>query len=332
MKLQNVNAQLQMNNPPINLQNAVNNLIKNFEPADTILIACSGGADSLALAWTSQVVTKRLGLNLVAVIIDHQLIQESSQVALEAKQKCESFGIEKVVIKKINVKEEKEGLESAARKARYEAIEELVVEFNAQAVLLAHTQDDQAETILMRLTRGSGAKSLSAMKEVSGKYLRPFLHIRKKELVEALKKEGITFWEDPANTDYKFLRAKVRHELMPKIIEVLGDSAIEALDRTSDLLKEDNEALDSIAEQNYKNLNKELKVEELAKLPSAIRKRIIKIASLEAGVIPGPFSFEHIEAIDALVTNWRGQGNVDLPGFIQASRVDQTIRFISSRN
>jgi len=320
-----------MNNPPINLQNAVNNLLKDFEPADNILVACSGGADSLALAWTSQVVTKRIGLNLIAVIIDHQLIKESTQVAQDAKKKCEDFGIEKVVIKQIEVKDDKDGLEAAARKARYEAFEELVNEFNAKAVLLAHTQDDQAETMLMRLTRGSGAKSLSAMKEVSGKYLRPFLHIRKQVLVDALEKENISYWQDPANTNYKFLRAKVRHELMPKLIEVLGDSAIDSLDRTSGLLKEDNEALESIALESYEKLNKELKVQELEKLPTAIRKRVIKIAALNSGVTPGPFSFEHIEAIDALVTNWRGQGNVDLPGFIQASRVDQTIRFISSR-
>ena len=320
-----------MNNPPINLQNAVNNLLKDFEPADNILVACSGGADSLALAWTSQVVTKRIGLNLIAVIIDHQLIKESSQVAQDAKKKCEDFGVEKVVIKQIEVKDDNEGLEAAARKARYEAFEELVNEFNAKAVLLGHTQDDQAETMLMRLTRGSGAKSLSAMKEVSGKYLRPFLHIRKQVLVVALEKENISYWQDPANTNYKFLRAKVRHELMPKLIEVLGDSAIDSLDRTSELLKEDNEALESIALESYEKLNKELKVQELEKLPTAIRKRVIKIAALNSGVTPGPFSFEHIEAIDALVTNWRGQGNVDLPGFIQASRVDQTIRFISSR-
>ena len=320
-----------MNNPPINLQNAVNNLLKDFEPADNILVACSGGADSLALAWTSQVVTKRIGLNLIAVIIDHQLIKESTQVAQDAKKKCEDFGIEKVVIKQIEVKDDKDGLEAAARKARYEAFEELVNEFNAKAVLLAHTQDNQAETMLMRLTRGSGAKSLSAMKEVSGKYLRPFLHIRKQVLVDALEKENISYWQDPANTNYKFLRAKVRHELMPKLIEVLGDSAIDSLDRTSGLLKEDNEALESIALESYEKLNKELKVQELEKLPTAIRKRVIKIAALNSGVTPGPFSFEHIEAIDALVTNWRGQGNVDLPGFIQASRVDQTIRFISSR-
>jgi tRNA(Ile)-lysidine synthase len=320
-----------MNNPPINLQNAVNNLLKDFEPADNILVACSGGADSLALAWTSQVVTKRISLNLIAVIIDHQLIKESSQVAQEAKKKCEDFGIEKVVIKQIQVKDDNDGLEAAARKSRYEAFEELVNEFNAKAVLLAHTQDDQAETMLMRLTRGSGAKSLSAMKEVSGKYLRPFLHIRKQVLVDALEKENISYWQDPANTNYKFLRAKVRHELMPKLIEVLGDSAIESLDRTSELLKEDNEALESIALESYEKLNKELKVQDLEKLAAAIRKRVIKIAALDSGVTPGPFSFEHIEAIDALVTNWRGQGNVDLPGFIQASRVDQTIRFISSR-
>ncbi len=332
MKLQSVIALQLMNNPPINLQNAVNNLIKDFEPADNIIVACSGGADSLALAWASQVVTKRLGLNLIAAIIDHQLIKDSSEVAIEAMKKCKDFGIEKVFIKQIDVEDNNEGLEAAARKARYDAFEELVIEHSAKAVLLAHTQDDQAETMLMRLTRGSGAKSLSAMKEVSGKYLRPFLHIRKQELVKALEKEGITYWQDPANTNYKFLRAKVRHELMPKLIEVLGDSAIDSLDKTSGLLKEDNEALDAIAIENYEKLNKELNVEILVNMPAAIRKRMIKIAALDSGVNPGPFSFEHIEAIDTLVTNWRGQGNVDLPGFIQACRVDQTIRFISSRN
>ena len=319
-----------MNNPPILLQNAVSNLLKDFEPADLILVGCSGGADSIALAWSASVVCKRLNLNLGVVIVDHQLIAESNQVAENTKKQCAEFGINQIIVKKIKVVLENEGLESAARKARYKAFEEVIKETNAKALMLAHTQDDQAETMLMRLTRGSGAKSLSAMSEVSGKYLRPFLHVRKFEIKDALEKEDIKYWNDPANSNSDFLRVKVRNELIPKLIEVLGDSVVEALDRTSMLLKNDNDILDQIALNHYQE-NRQLLISKLEDLPSAIRTRVIKLAALDAGVNPGPFSFEHIEAIDALVTNWHGQSHIDLPGFVQASRVNETIRFNSSR-
>ncbi len=319
-----------MNNPPILLQNAVSNLLKDFEPADLILVGCSGGADSIALAWSASVVCKRLNLNLGVVIVDHQLIAESNQVAENTKKQCAEFGINQIIVKKIKVVLENEGLEAAARKARYKAFEEVIKDTNAKALMLAHTQDDQAETMLMRLTRGSGAKSLSAMSEVSGKYLRPFLHVRKFEIKDALEKEDIKYWNDPANSNSDFLRVKVRNELIPKLIEVLGDSVVEALDRTSMLLKNDNDILDQIALDHYQE-NKQLLISKLEELPSAIRTRVIKLAALDAGVNPGPFSFEHIEAIDALVTNWHGQSHIDLPGFVQASRVNETIRFNSSR-
>jgi len=319
-----------MNNPPILLQNAVSNLLKDFEPADLILVGCSGGADSIALVWSASVVCKRLNLNLGVVIVDHQLIAESNQVAENTKKQCAEFGINQIIVKKIKVVLENEGLEAAARKARYKAFEEVIKETNAKALMLAHTQDDQAETMLMRLTRGSGAKSLSAMSEVSGKYLRPFLHVRKFEIKDALEKEDIKYWNDPANSNSDFLRVKVRNELIPKLIEVLGDSVVEALDRTSMLLKNDNDILDQIALNHYQE-NRQLLISKLEDLPSAIRTRVIKLAALDAGVNPGPFSFEHIEAIDALVTNWHGQSHIDLPGFVQASRVNETIRFNSSR-
>jgi len=241
-----------MTNPPIELQNAVQNLLKEFEAGDLVLVACSGGADSLALAWTTAVVGKRLELKIGAIIVDHQLILESNDVALNAKKQCEDLGIQEVIIKKVNVEHNHEGLEAAARIARYEAFENVLHETNAQAILLAHTQDDQAETVLMRLTRGSGAKSLSGMAQVSGKYLRPFLHLRKKLVHDSLDLIGLKAWQDPANTDHQFLRVKVRHELMPKIVEVLGESAISSLDKTSQLLRLDNQALEDLAQQKLK--------------------------------------------------------------------------------
>jgi tRNA(Ile)-lysidine synthase len=324
-----------MINPPIEMQNAVQNLLKNFDAGDYVLVGCSGGADSLALVWTTLVVGKRLELKVGAIIVDHQLIPESNDVALNAKKQCEELGIQEVIIKKVNVEHNHEGLEAAARIARYEAFENVLHETNAQAILLAHTQDDQAETVLMRLTRGSGAKSLSGMAQVSGKYLRPFLHLRKKLVHDSLDLIGLKAWQDPANTDHQFLRVKVRHELMPKIVEVLGESAISSLDKTSQLLRLDNQALEELAQQFFESQKdvktNGLEISELEKLPEAIRTRVLRIFAIASGVHPGPFSFEHIEAIDALVKNWHGQGNVDLPGFIQATRVDHSIRFIPSK-
>ncbi|KGA17658.1 hypothetical protein GM51_9990 [freshwater metagenome] len=325
-----------MINPPIELQNAVQNLLKDLDPGDLVLVGCSGGADSLALVWTTSVVGKRLELTTGAVIVDHQLIPESNDVAQNAKKQCEELGIEKVIIKKVEVNQTNEGLEAAARIARYEAFENVLHETNAKVILLAHTQDDQAETVLMRLTRGSGAKSLSGMSAISGKYLRPFLHLRKKIVHDSLDVIGMKAWQDPANFDNQYLRVKVRQELMPKLIEVLGEGAISSLDKTSQLLRLDNQALDELAQQfvdAQDDVKKNgLKVKELENLPEAIRTRVLKICAVASGVHPGPFSFEHIEAIDALVKNWHGQGNVDLPGFIQATRVDGSLRFISSKH
>ena len=325
-----------MINPPIELQNAVQNLLKDLDPGDLVLVGCSGGADSLALVWTTSVVGKRLEIKTGAVIVDHQLISESNDVAQNAKKQCEQLGIEKVIIKKVEVNQTNEGLEAAARIARYEAFENVLHETNAKVILLAHTQDDQAETVLMRLTRGSGAKSLSGMSAISGKYLRPFLHLRKKIVHDSLDLIGMKAWQDPANFDNQYLRVKVRQELMPKLIEVLGEGAISSLDKTSQLLRLDNQALDDLAQQFVDAQDdvkkKGLKVKELENLPEAIRTRVLKICAVASGVHPGPFSFEHIEAIDALVKNWHGQGNVDLPGFIQATRVDGSLRFISSKH
>ena len=325
-----------MINPPIEMQNAVQNLLKEFDAGDYVLVGCSGGADSLALVWTTLVVGKRLELKVGAIIVDHQLIPESNDVALNAKKQCEELGIQEVIIKKVNVEHNHEGLEAAARIARYEAFENVLHETNAQAILLAHTQDDQAETVLMRLTRGSGAKSLSGMAQVSGKYLRPFLHLRKKLVHDSLDLIGLKAWQDPANTDHQFLRVKVRHELMPKIVEVLGESAISSLDKTSQLLRLDNQALEELAQQFFESQKdvktNGLEISELEKLPEAIRTRVLRIFAIASGVHPGPFSFEHIEAIDALVKNWHGQGNVDLPGFIQATRVDGSLRFVASKH
>jgi tRNA(Ile)-lysidine synthase len=324
-----------MINPPIEMQNAVQNLLKDFDAGDYVLVGCSGGADSLALAWTTLVVGKRLELKTGVIIVDHQLFPESNSVALNAKKQCEDLVIEEVIIKKVNVEQNHEGLEAAARIARYEAFENVLQETNAQVILLAHTQDDQAETVLMRLTRGSGAKSLSGMAQVSGKYLRPFLHLRKKLVHDSLDLIGLKAWQDPANTDHQFLRVKVRHELMPKIVEVLGESAISSLDKTSQLLRLDNQALEDLAQQFFESQKdvktNGLEISELEKLSEAIRTRVLRICAIASGVHPGPFSFEHIEAIDALVKNWHGQGNVDLPGFIQATRVNGSLRFVASK-
>ena len=263
--------------PLYQIRLAVRRELEDLAAGDTVIVAASGGADSLALAAALLPECKSLALRAIALIVDHGLQSNSADVAHEAKKELVKLGYENVEIRKIKV-EVTDGLEASARRARYAAINDVAKLHNATAVFLGHTKDDQAETVLMRLTRGSGAKSLSGMAQVSGKYLRPFLHLRKKFVHDSLDLIGLKAWQDPANTDSQFLRVKVRHELMPKIVEVLGESAISSLDKTSQLLRVDNQALEDLAQKFFESQKdvkiNGLEISELEKLPEAIRTRV----------------------------------------------------------
>ena len=298
------------------LRNAVRPFLEKLEAGDKFLVAVSGGADSLSLAKALIVESEPLALQPIAITIDHQLQAGSELQAQRVENQLKEIGYDQVLVKKVLVSLES-GLEAGARDARYAAIGEGVEETKAVKVFLGHTRDDQAESVLLGLARGSGARSLSGMAPENGIYLRPFLSITREESEAACREWGLEFWNDPHNLNTEFTRVKVRREVIPYLEEHLDPGISRALVRSAALLRDDADALDLWAEREASDLD----CERLAALPRAIRTRIIRRAALSAGATPGQLTFEQVGAIDALICAWKGQGAVSLAGGVKVERI-----------
>ena len=251
-------------------------------PNDALfLIAVSGGADSLALAWAAASEIPKLGYRARAVIVDHQLQEGSADVAEQARATVESFGLEADVVT-VSVTGDG-GVENAARDARYQALQTHAETHGAHAVLLGHTLDDQAETVLLGLTRGSGPQSISGMRDVNGLWWRPFLSLRRSATEQALRDSDVAWWSDPHNTDRVFMRPRIRHDVMPVLEDALGSGVTDALARTARLVRIDSDELDAQAQrQFFSGLHPEQSINlsrrSLVKMPLAIRTRVIRLA------------------------------------------------------
>ena len=295
------------------LRSAVRATLEKYSAGDLIAVAVSGGADSLALAEVARIEGEKLAQRIVAVTIDHQLQSGSAE---QANKVVKQLSIPCSIIK-VNV-ELKDGLEASARRARYEALTNFAKENNASAVLLGHTKDDQAETVLLGLARGSGARSLSGMSQVNGIFERPFLEITRAQTVAACKELNLQVWNDPHNDNSDFLRVRVRKNVLPIMESELGPGIREALTRSANLLRDDADALDSMAEEFWSQ-DKSLEVEPLAKLPKAVRSRVLRLALFESGV--SQLSADQVGQVEALISNWKGQGEVSLPAGVKVSRI-----------
>ena len=226
--------------------------------------------------------------------------------------------------------EKGDGLEAAARKARYFALDNMAKKHGAVAVFLGHTKDDQAETVLLGLARGSGARSLSGMASVNGIYIRPFLEISRKETEEACQELGLQPWQDPHNDDLKFKRVRVRKNVLPILERELGPGISDALTRSAQLLRDDADALEQLARAFWEQ-DQSLEINSLLKLSKAVRTRVLRIAllqaikdsSVNAGENKGSaqLSSEQVGQVEALVSNWKGQGEVSLPAGVKVSRI-----------
>jgi len=211
------------------------------------------------------------------------------------------------------------GPEAAARAARYAALD---AQDDAAVILLGHTLDDQAETVLLGLGRGSGARALAGMPEVRGRLRRPLLGLRRSDTLDACAALGLDPWHDPTNDAAHAsapLRALVRSEALPTLERVLGPGVAEALARTAAQLREDADALDALADALLAEAP-DLDVEALRQAPAAIRRRALRSALIAAGCPAGAVSRAHVLAVDALVVDWHGQGPVSLPGGVAARR------------
>jgi tRNA(Ile)-lysidine synthase len=294
---------------------AVRHELADIAAGDLVLVACSGGADSLALLAATAFEAPRAGLRFGAVTVDHCWTDDSATRAAHVVGVARDLGAEPAVVQAAPA----ERSEDAARLTRYRALDTTAEQYAVAAILLAHSLDDQAETVLLGLARGSGARSLAGMASRRGRYRRPLLGIRREVLREAAYAEGLNPWDDPANADRGFARARVRHDVLPLLEKTLGPGVAEALARTASLLAADATALEDWAERADPG-GSDVAVDDLAALPVAVRSRVMRLMALRAGASATALSAAHVTAVEQLVSNWHGQGAVALPGEVRAVR------------
>lgn len=299
--------------------------LADLEAGDTVLVGLSGGADSLSLLKCAVIAGKVLSLNVGAVIIDHQLQPESAKTSQDAAKLATELGAKPVLIFNVDVATGpgNGGLEAAARDARREAFTRVASDYEAKAILLGHTLEDQAETVLLGLARGSGARSLSGMRAIDGLYRRPFLNISR-EVVRGEVADFASF-DDPHNSDARFARVRARNSVLPLMETELGPGITDALARTADLLRDDADALDALARFEVTRVADDAKL--IASLPRAIRTRVLRQLAITNGCDINGLTREHVLAIDGLITNWHGQGPLNLPGAVNVERRSDRLTF-----
>jgi tRNA(Ile)-lysidine synthase len=307
------------------VRTAVKRTLSGYERT-TVLVACSGGADSLALAAATAFVAPRLGLVAGLVTVDHQLQAGSADRAAAVADWARRAGFDPVEVSTVETGGYG-GPEAAARSARYAALVAAARAFGAAAVLLGHTRDDQAETVLLALARGAGPRGLAGMpgrRDVDGvTLLRPLLDVSRAETADACAVLDLKPWSDPHNVDPAYARARVRAVALPALTSALGDDVVDNLARTARLLATDADYLDALAASaldNARAVDGALNVAKLRELPEALRTRVLHAWALECGAAGAALAYTHIEALDALVTAWRGQGPVHLPGGTRIAR------------
>jgi tRNA(Ile)-lysidine synthase len=290
----------------------------DHQAGSVFLVALSGGGDSLALAWAAAEELPKKGIRVGAVIVDHQLQDGSADVAARASARAEGWGLSPVLTKVVHVGAGA-GPEDAARTARYRAFGEALHETGAKGVLLAHSEDDQAETVLLGLARGSGPGSLKGMAVSDGLYHRPLLGLGRGVLRQALVDAGEIWWEDPHNSDPRFARVRVRNEVLPAMESALGPGVAPALARTAELFRQDSAVLDDLARALYDRSaathapgHASLSVAELEDQPEALRSRALRLLVTSVGAPPP--GYQHVKDMSSLISHWKGQSELSVPG------------------
>lgn len=304
-------------------RNAVREVLDGHEFGSRVWVACSGGPDSLALAAAASFAGHKQGFLVGAIIVDHGLLPESADIARRAEVQVRKAGIATVHIERVTVGREG-GLEAAARTARYTAIEARVDAEGGRSpvILTGHTMDDQAETVLLALARGSGARALAGIPARRGRIIRPFLSLPRSVTVAACEAQGLDPWMDPMNEpDSGPRRSALRGIVMPALIDVLGPGVVSGLARSAALLQADADELERQARAAMSGppaSADDWRCDMLAALPDAIRSRMLKMLAENKGA--GPLTATHIASLDALVMQYKGQGAVALPGGFEARR------------
>ncbi len=315
-------------------------------PGDTtvsplVLVACSGGPDSMALAAAARFVLPRQDARVGLVTVDHQLQEGSAERAQRVAAWARAEGFAPVQIATVSIDDRPGGPEAAARQARYEALTAAAVQHGASCVMVGHTRDDQAETVLLALVRGAGLRGLAGMpvrrrlpstaEGPAVELVRPLLGISRTVTRAACEALQLPVWHDPHNSDPAFRRTHAR-ALLTELTEQLGPGVVGNLARTASLAAADAAALDALARRAARRVavpGGGLSADRLGRLPDAVRTRVLHRWAISSGVSGSALSHRHVCALDALVTSWRGQGPVSLPGGRQVIRRDGVLQLVS---
>lgn len=311
------------------LRIAVGDALHDLPTGALVLVACSGGPDSLALADTLAFCAPRRGLRAGLVTVDHGLQDGSAERAAEVAAWAGRAGLDPAEAVAVEVGGDG-GPEAAARTARYAALDAAAERHSASAILLGHTRDDQAETVLLALARGGGPRGVAGMRAVRGIYRRPLLGIARADTHAACAERGLKPWADPHNSDPRYLRSALR-PAMDVLVETLGDDLVANLAQTAALVGADTDFLDGLAREaleDCRNAGGNGEVEDtagldakrLAALAGPVRQRALRAWVLESGVDGAELNHRHLDAVDALAADWRGQGPTFLPGGIEVRR------------
>ena len=303
--------------------------LSDLEAGDLVLVGLSGGADSLSLLKCALHVGSERTISVGAVIIDHQLQAESANTSNRVAGIARELGADPVLVINVDVAKgpSSGGMEAAARNARRIAFNNVLTEHKAKAILLGHTLEDQGETVLLGLARGSGARSLSGMRSTEGIYRRPFLGITRQIVRDEVS--DLDVFEDPHNSDLKYSRVRVRNLVLPVMETQLGPGVTQALARSADLLRDDADALDALARFEITRVGDDVNL--LGALPRAIRTRVIRQLAITNGCPINDLTRDHVLAVDALLTNWHGQGALNLPGAVSVERRHERLTFTKDK-
>lgn len=307
------------------VRRAVRRALSDLPAGAVVLVAASGGPDSMSLASAAAFESRRSPWRCAAVVVDHGLQPESAGVADGAASELRRLGLDPVLVRTVEVGTVG-GPEAAARAARYAAIDAAADDLGASVVLLGHTKDDQAESVLLGLARGSGSRSIRGMAPVRGKHRRPLLTIDRATTRAACEAERLVVWDDPHNSDPAFARVRVR-DAMDVLERAIGPGVSDALARTASALADDDDALERWAQEVRSRARvvddagrPALAVEVIASVPAAVRRRVLRAEALATGVPGGSLRASHLSDVDALVARWSGQGPVHLPSGVRAWR------------
>jgi len=302
---------------------------------ETIVVGLSGGADSVALTDALASLRRRRGFQLVAAHLDHGLRPGSADDAAFCQALCQALDVSfRAGTARVRARagREKGGLEQAARRERYSFLRRVKDDEEAVAIAVAHTEDDQAETLLLRLLRGTGASGLAGMRPRSGDLLRPLLGVPRNAVLAYLRERGLGWREDPSNADTAHTRNRVRHELLPYLEERFNPRIRAALARTAALLADEvshiHAEADILLAKAAIRDGDALVLDRLtlAKAPVAVARAVLRLALLETGGLAG-VERGHVDRVLGVAATRAPSGRcIPLPGGREARFTHRTLR------